>query len=42
MHDDYTVLMPKWLSGASLQLLARCFTVNLPIPAKYKIIESTV
>ena len=24
VHEDYTLLMPKWLSGASLQLLAAC------------------
>ena len=38
--EDYTVLMPKWLDGAFLQLLAAYFQSNLidvPIPAKYKV-----
>ena len=41
----YTVLMPEWLGGASLQLLAAYLPSTLfsvPIPAKYKVTESTV
>ena len=42
MHEDYTVLTPKRLGDASLQLLAACVLlpfVGVIIPAKYKITE---
>ena len=44
VHDNYTVLTPKRLDETSLQLLAAYLLSNLfgvPIPAKYKVIEST-
>ena len=43
VHEDYTMLMPKCLGGASLQLLAVYLPltfVGVIIPAKYKITES--
>ena len=45
VHEDYTVLKPKQLGEASLNLVAGCkvFAVNLVgvlIPAKYKVTES--
>ena len=43
VHEDYTVLTPKQLGEASLQLLATCVLstfVGIQIPAKYKVTES--
>ena len=43
VHEDYTVLTPKWLGEASLYLLAACVLstfVGIVILAKYKETES--
>ena len=45
VHGNYIVLTPKWLGGASLQLLAAHLPSNLfgiPMPAKYKVSESAM
>ena len=44
-YNNYTMLMPKWLSMVSLQLLAACFLSSLfsiLISAINKVTESTV
>ena len=43
VHEDYTMLTPKRLGEASLQLLAACVPltfIGVLIPAKYKVTES--